>query len=115
MDGRAAFTQSLAKLEHLLKHLSSQLPVLASADSQYSHLLKSLDKGWEEDIGTHGAANRQLEPCFPPPHVPNEEGLRIPKISERGPMIEELIPFLRRYYSAEKEKKITCRSGWMTS
>jgi hypothetical protein len=103
MDGKAAFTQGLAKLEHLLKHLPSQLLVLMSADLQCLHLLKSLDKGREEDVGTQGAANCQLKLCFlPDTHVPNEEGLRILKISEHSPMVEELILFLCHYYSADK-------------
>jgi hypothetical protein len=105
MDDKAAFMRNLAKLKHLLHHLPSQLPVLTTADSRYSHLLESLDKDWEDDIGTHAAANRHLELCFPhSDRVPNQEGLRIPYISERGPIVEALIPFLRRYYTADQGK-----------
>jgi len=105
MDDKTAFSHSLAKLQHLLQHLPSRLPVLTTADSQYSSLLEPLDKDWKDDIGVHAAANRHLELCFPlSARIANEKGLRIPSISERGPIIEELIPFLRRYYTAEEGK-----------
>ena len=53
----------------------------------------------------HAAANRHLELCFPhSDRVPNQDSLRIPYISERGPIVEAIVPFLQRYCTADKGK-----------
>lgn len=98
MSGKTEFAKDLHVLERLIKNLPDALPILPLKDSQYARLREGLDDEKIEDMGLHAAANRHLELCFPSgSHIQMDP--RIPRITERGPAVEAIIPFLREYYS----------------